>query len=212
MTHYLYKIAVGGKVYIGTAINPSKRWREHSRAKSPVGHAIRKYGLDKTTFKVIGQRRTAKAIHALERAAIVRLRTRAPHGYNISKSGNGCPHTPKWYRAIKRRSANPKYRAHVASANRRTARTVKWRAVHTAALKRTAGDPKWLAATRAGSKRQSTPMWRANCAVTNRRITRTQTWRAAHTAAMMRLARTPKWRRAQKAGAKRGWLRRKQNR
>jgi hypothetical protein len=160
MIYYLYKITVGGKSYIGTAINPPKRWRQHARAKTSIGRAIRKCGLSRAVFKVIGKRRTVKAIYALERATIAQLKTRAPRGHNIAEGGNGWPggpHSKQWHISMaevgKRNARNPKWCAsHAAVAQRRRGKCTP---AHAATMRRIGlakrGKP-WSAARRAAGQ------------------------------------------------------------
>jgi hypothetical protein len=198
--HYLYKITVNRKSYIGTAVDPQRRLRDHARAKSPLGRAIRKHGLGTSTLKVLAKRRTVRAIHVLERAMIARLKTYVPQGYNLTRTGSGCdPSCSTWRAGVKRRSRSPKWRANNLAANRRNAQDPKWRAAYAAGRERMKHNPKW----RAGLKRRSkSPTWRANHLAAVRRSSRRQTWRTNHLATMKRtgLARRGKpWSSARRA-------------
>lgn len=81
--------APNGKRYVGVTCDFRRRLREHLRARSVIGQALRKYGLG--SFQIIILARTATSEEALEieRREVDRLRTLSPGGYNVAKGGKG---------------------------------------------------------------------------------------------------------------------------
>lgn len=91
--HYLYKLTnnVNGKVYIGVSHSPETRLKQHLSAKrnNLVSNAVRKYGKECFSFKVIccGSQ---NYIYELERKAISLFNsTDSKFGYNICQGGFG---------------------------------------------------------------------------------------------------------------------------
>lgn len=96
MTEFLaYEVAnlITGARYIGiTNRRLRRRWKDHcSRANDSVlGRAIRKYGRDAFSIRVIAQAMNYGALLELEMALIVQERTRVEFGgYNVTDGGVG---------------------------------------------------------------------------------------------------------------------------
>jgi hypothetical protein len=86
--HYLYKITVGEKSYIGVSKNVRDRLSHHCLLPTLLGAAIRLHGRDAMSFLVLacGQR---GYIYELEGQAIDAFNTRWPNGYNLAAGGWG---------------------------------------------------------------------------------------------------------------------------
>ena len=87
------RIAVGnevnGKIYVGqTKGSIENRFQEHSRAKSIIGKAIRKYGKDNFTIEVIENVTDYSLIDEREIYWIDFYKSTL-EGYNISSGGQG---------------------------------------------------------------------------------------------------------------------------
>lgn len=92
-TYYCYKATnqVNGKVYIGFAADPEKRWSQHKRdaerGKGYIFHqAIRKHGWSNFQFEVLccGTDKRAMLEH-VEPQLIKQYNSSIPHGYNMHK-------------------------------------------------------------------------------------------------------------------------------
>jgi group I intron endonuclease len=99
---YIYKITntVNNKSYIGYTTNPQSRWQshKHNRGSKLVHQAIKKYGVDKFTFKVIAEDTVDN-----EQQYIEKHNTMAPNGYNLTEGGSLPPnHKGKTYKQIYR--------------------------------------------------------------------------------------------------------------
>jgi len=77
-----------GKAYIGVTMNLKRRMREHERADTLVGRAIRKYGSPELQILAVCLEDYA---YELEREAVRRLDTLNPTGYNLVNGGIGGP-------------------------------------------------------------------------------------------------------------------------
>jgi hypothetical protein len=53
MNHYLYKITVGGKSYIGVSVNTTQRFEAHCKSRYLIGIAIREWGRALADFRVL---------------------------------------------------------------------------------------------------------------------------------------------------------------
>lgn len=93
MCGYIYKITnlVNGKLYIGqTKHNVDTRFKEHSKASSIIGRAIRKYGKDNFTIEIIEEVEDYSTIDARETYWINAYdSTNCDCGYNVSTGGQG---------------------------------------------------------------------------------------------------------------------------
>lgn len=95
---YLYMLynEVEKKGYIGiTSRRPGKRFTEHlsvgrlSRDETYLARAIRKYGAEAFTLTVLRQVKSWDELKQLEMNAIAMYNTLKPHGYNLTKGGDG---------------------------------------------------------------------------------------------------------------------------
>jgi group I intron endonuclease len=91
---YLLTNAVNGKQYVGITSRPvQKRLLEHlQRATTGTTHiarAIKKYGREAFTMKVIGEATDWAALCEAEQVAILSYNTFKPHGYNLTRGGEG---------------------------------------------------------------------------------------------------------------------------
>ena len=95
---YLYMLynTVAEKGYIGiTAKRPETRFIEHlsvarlGRRMTYLAKAMRKYGTDAFTLTVLRQAKTWEELCELEMSAIAIYNTLKPHGYNLTKGGEG---------------------------------------------------------------------------------------------------------------------------
>lgn len=76
-----------GKQYIGVTSHPiAYRLKQHSYAKTAIGSAVRKYGLDSIVCEVLVAG-TEDYIYSLEDVAINTFKTRFPAGYNVCEGG-----------------------------------------------------------------------------------------------------------------------------
>lgn len=93
-TCYLITNEVSGRQYVGITHSVAKRWRQHvATARAGGGgalhQAIRKHGAEAFTVRVLSTHATWAEAQAAERAAILTLRTKGPHGYNMTDGGDG---------------------------------------------------------------------------------------------------------------------------
>ena len=101
MQIYLVTNKVNGKRYIGQTVQPlKKRWSSHgSDAKRRRGphalvHALLKYGKENFSIRTLKVCNTRIELNRLEKHFIVKLKTKAPNGYNITDGGDGTPGVP----------------------------------------------------------------------------------------------------------------------
>lgn len=81
---------VNGKQYVGVASKTVElRKRQHKTSKHPLGRAIRKYGEDNFTWRVIDIALTWERLLSLEQGYIAFYDCRTPKGYNITAGGRG---------------------------------------------------------------------------------------------------------------------------
>ena len=86
----IYKITnlINGKIYIGqTKFTVEKRFKEHAKADSPLGHAIRKYGKKNFKAEVIETCQTFTELNEREIFWIKEFNCKVPNGYNIADGG-----------------------------------------------------------------------------------------------------------------------------
>jgi len=89
----IYKITnrLNGKPYIGQTRQPlEKRFLQHAAAKTPLGDAMRKCGLENFTIEVVEECATPELTKARERFWIKVLKCKVPNGYNQSDGGESC--------------------------------------------------------------------------------------------------------------------------
>ena len=77
------------KSYIGYSNNPERRFKEHSKAKSLIGNAVRKYGKEGFILDILDVGSFLKEAHKLEQFYIEELGTLVPGGYNLDSGGRG---------------------------------------------------------------------------------------------------------------------------
>ena len=140
--HHLYELIFpNGKKYIGICRNLKGRWRAHKynarhRPIQPVHHAIKKYGPENVTMRllVVG---ALEYIRELEAKAIAAFDTRnRVVGYNVSIGGEACPmDTPEVREKMRATKNTPEYRAKASAALRGVPRTPEWLANMSAARK-----------------------------------------------------------------------------
>jgi group I intron endonuclease len=101
MMHYLYRITnqLNNKVYIGQAVDPSRRWTDHkwnAKQENPIQYisrAMGKYGVENFIFEVIATCRTQEDANETETILIQQYNSRDKQfGYNIKPGGNNAPH------------------------------------------------------------------------------------------------------------------------
>lgn len=109
-TGYVYELRckINDKGYVGQTIRtPKQRWRDHvyvalsGRSKLPLHRAIRKYGIENFTVRVIWTGSESK-LNAAERRLIRRMSTMSPFGYNLTYGGEGLRATPALRRKLSR--------------------------------------------------------------------------------------------------------------
>lgn len=86
----IYKIMnrLNGKPYIGQTRQPlEKRFLQHAAAKTPLGDAMRKCGLENFTIEVVEECATPELTKERERFWIKVLKCKVPNGYNQSDGG-----------------------------------------------------------------------------------------------------------------------------
>lgn len=88
---YLITNTVNGKRYAGITNDTDRRWfKQHPKADSFIGRAIRKYGIENFTFEVLAEYETTEEVYAAEIAYIAEHNlTNREVGYNISAGGTG---------------------------------------------------------------------------------------------------------------------------
>ena len=82
------------KLYVGITSRPvNRRLMEHfntaSKKTTLIARALHKYGSDAFTLTVLGKADSWEELCAMEQAAIVQYNTFVPHGYNLTRGGDG---------------------------------------------------------------------------------------------------------------------------
>lgn len=104
MVVYLVTNTLNGKGYVGiTSKAVARRWTNHkadalSGKQTALHRAIGKYGVDAFTVSVLASGLSPEGLVISEIQIIKQLRTRVPHGYNMTQGGDGTPgltHTPE---------------------------------------------------------------------------------------------------------------------
>ena len=116
MQIYLVTNKVNGKLYVGQTIQVlKKRWSSHGsdakRGRGPhaLVHALLKYGKENFTIRTLKVCSTIKELNRFEKFFIVKLKTKAPNGYNITDGGDGTlgvPYTKSQYKKFKKTIGN----------------------------------------------------------------------------------------------------------
>ena len=101
----IYKLTntVNGKSYIGKTTRPKERKVSHFNGHSAcpaLQSAITKYGKDVFEWHVLHKNVPEPCLSALEMIEIVRHKTLAKNGYNLTKGGDGCKASPETTRKI----------------------------------------------------------------------------------------------------------------
>ena len=77
------------KIYIGqTHRTLEARFRQHKRANTLIGRAIRKYGKENFVKVILEECENQEQLDACEISGIARLNCIAPHGYNLTAGGS----------------------------------------------------------------------------------------------------------------------------
>ena len=77
-----------GKIYVGqTRFSVEKRFKEHAKAPTLIGDAIRKYGEEQFLIEVLENCETREEAYELEIFFIAKFDCMAPNGYNLTKGG-----------------------------------------------------------------------------------------------------------------------------
>ena len=86
----VYKIEnqLNGKSYVGQTVREARqRFSEHARSNSPLGRAMRKYGVENFTIQVLDEAGTMDELNAKEIEWVSRENTMTPIGYNLCIGG-----------------------------------------------------------------------------------------------------------------------------
>ncbi len=86
----VYKITnlINEKIYVGqTKFSVKKRFKEHAKADSLIGRAIRKYGEEYFDYEVIETCETREEAYELEIYFIQHFNCMTPNGYNLTEGG-----------------------------------------------------------------------------------------------------------------------------
>lgn len=87
----VYKITnlINGKVYVGQTTRTIKeRLNEHKRSTSPIGKAIRKYGIENFKSELIATCNSLSELNECEIFWIEELDCKVPNGYNVNSGGS----------------------------------------------------------------------------------------------------------------------------
>jgi len=60
------------------------------KKKYPIVQAIKKYGKENTLLTIIGEFQDWDSLYIAEQLAIIKNKTKAPNGYNLTDGGKGC--------------------------------------------------------------------------------------------------------------------------
>jgi hypothetical protein len=83
--HIVYRLtSPSGKVYVGVTNNMKRRLAQHTKAKSLIGAALRKYGVDNFKVETVTTGSSAKC-YAVEEMLVVL----GEHSYNVARGGMG---------------------------------------------------------------------------------------------------------------------------
>ncbi len=99
MIVYIYLIInlINGKKYVGqTQRSVEERFKEHARANSLIGRAIRKYGKENFKLEILAKCENLDEANEHEKYFIKIFNCKMPNGYNLADGGNGrkgCKHS-----------------------------------------------------------------------------------------------------------------------
>ena len=91
----VYKITNmdNGKIYVGqTRFTVEKRFKEHAKAPTLIGDAIRKHGKEHFLLEVLKTCETREEAYRLEIFFIAKFNCMAPNGYNLTEGARACSH------------------------------------------------------------------------------------------------------------------------
>lgn len=91
---YVYKLTnkINGKVYVGITVNLKERLKGHRHADTPIGRALRKYGVQAFDYEVLTQgSRDYASLKEIEFISVYRSDDREL-GYNLTAGGENPPH------------------------------------------------------------------------------------------------------------------------
>lgn len=94
-THYIYLATdkTNGKSYVGQTVNFHERRAEHERCRPSddcIFHrAIAKHGKENFEWRILDKARSKDEANSLEKFYIETHNTYKPHGYNMTKGGDG---------------------------------------------------------------------------------------------------------------------------
>lgn len=86
----IYRITntINGKIYVGqTRIGTFKRFQQHTKADTPLGRAIRKYGVDNFKINILSTTNEQDEANKLEEHFIKEHQCVVPDGYNLNEQG-----------------------------------------------------------------------------------------------------------------------------
>lgn len=94
---FIYSITneVNGKTYVGQTTKPlDERWYNHlksarGRSRLPIHCAIRKYGVDSFSIRVVSTALSREELDILETYFIDKYNSLTPNGYNRTSGGGG---------------------------------------------------------------------------------------------------------------------------
>jgi group I intron endonuclease len=81
---------INGKVYVGQTVRPlRKRITDHLQQNSPIGRALRKYGLSSFIFSTLSTCCSKSEMDTKEKTWISFYNSKTPNGYNLADGGGG---------------------------------------------------------------------------------------------------------------------------
>lgn len=124
---YGFENMLNHKIYVGQTCRTLKeRIQQHKNAKSLIGRAIRKYGLESFFIVILAECESKEEANELEIYLIKTLNCKAPNGYNCTDGGDGGlgvvvseETRKKLSEAQKKRYKNPKERKKISLANKK---------------------------------------------------------------------------------------------
>jgi group I intron endonuclease len=113
----VYKITnmINNKIYIGKTKRLRVRWLQHCKSHShckAISSAIQKYGAEAFKLETVFEHTCPIIVSHKERVLIKELNTMSPNGYNLTKGGEGAPHTAESKRKLSeahKGAKNPMY-------------------------------------------------------------------------------------------------------
>lgn len=143
----MYLIISNGRPYVGVAIDPQRRLRDHRGADTYLGRSLRKHGLD--SFELLAEGLSWEEALARDIEEIAARNTRMPHGFNMTAGGEGCLGLAPSEKAVEKARArmiernerrSPEERASLArkggEASRAVTTTPEWGAARSTDLKK----------------------------------------------------------------------------